>query len=765
MTRQNRIFARSILAVALAITASPSPASGADNGRSYGYLVRGGPPCAVWWAEGAYKVMKEDPLPPKEEGVVKIAAARNEYEPFLLVLRPDTRLDDVRVVTGPLTDQLGRSIAAPAVSIRHVEYVKVTTPTDELGKAGWWPDPLPPCEGPFTAAAGENHPLWITVHVPKDARPGLYKGEIVVSAGTWSCRVPVELRVRGFALPDKPSVRSSFGLPAADIKAYHNLETREELEKVVDLYYADMREHRLAPTAPFELYPMRVSTSGVFWKGGEFVTDGVHGGRRALKVVDDTVERNVAAEYDATVPVAGHTPLKLTFWARTKDPGRPYTVLCEFFTPGGAWIAGANLLKVYEGTVDWKQQALDFPALPDEADTLKLSLFPAFRDNTGTTKGTAWFDDLVLAAAPKGPEARIDNIPPGGDFEMPLGSMKVSVDFTEFDRGARRYLDEFGFNAYDLPLEGLGNGSFYSRVEGMFAGFRQGTAEYDALLSQYLRQVEDHLAGNGWLGKEYIYWFDEPDPKDYPFVREGMLNIRKNAPRLTRFITEHRPGPEIMDVSEIGCTIFDRVDPKAVAALGPKGREFWSYLCTGPKSPWVTLFIDHPAVNLRMWLWMTYQWGLKGILVWRANYWTSPTLFPPGLLQNPWQDPMSYTVGYGVPYGQVSHWGNGDGRFLYPPNRDPGKDKTKYLCGPIDSVRWEILREGIEDYEYFVMLDRLVKEARAKGRDAKLVAEAAGLLDIPPAIFKSGQDYTKDPLNLLRYRDKIAAMIEKLGAR
>jgi hypothetical protein len=731
----------------------------------YGYLVQSTTPCAVWWAEGAYKVMRADPLPAKTQGVVRIAAAANEYEPFLLVLRPNARLDDVRVAAGPLMDEKGRSIGAEAVSVRHVEYVKVTTPTDDLGKAGWWPDPLPPYDGPFTAAAGENHPLWITVHVPKDAAPRLYKGEVTVSAGAWSCRVPVELRVWGFALPDKPSVRSSFGLPTGDIKAYHNLETREELEKVVDLYYADMREHRLAPTAPFELYPMSVTTSGVFWKGGEFVTDGPHGGRRALKVVDDTVEQNVAAEYDAPVPVAGRAPLKLTFWARTKEPGQPYTVLCEFFTPGGAWIAGANLLKVYEGAVAWKQESLEVPALPDEAAALRLSLFPAFRDNTGTTKGTAWFDDIALAAAPRGAEARIENLLPGGDFEMPVESMKVAVDFTEFDRGARRYLDEFGFNAYDLPLQGLGNGSFFSRFEGMFAGFRQGTTEYDALLSQYLRQVEDHLAKNGWLGREYIYWFDEPDPKDYPFVREGMLNIRKNAPRLTRFITEHRPGPEIMDVSEIGCTIFDRVDPKAVAELAPKGREFWSYLCTGPKSPWITLFIDHPAVNLRMWLWMSYKWGLKGILVWRADYWSSPTLFPPGVLQNPWQDPMSYTVGYGVPYGQVSHWGNGDGRFLYPPNRDPGKDKTKYLCGPVDSVRWEILREGIEDYEYFVLLERAVREARAKGKGGKLVDEAARLLNFQPALFTSGKEYTKDPLDLLRYRTNVAVMIEKLGAR
>ena len=731
----------------------------------YGYLVRSGPPCAVWWAEGAYKVMKTDPVPAAKGPVVRLSAAGNEYEPFLLVLRPEKQLDNVRVAAGPLRSEQGAEIRAAAISVARVEYVKITTPTDERGAAGWWPDPLPLYDGPFTACAGENHPLWITVRVPKGAAAGLYKGDVRLSAESWSCAVPVEICVRNFSLPDKSSVRSSFGIVTSDIMAYHNLETKEELEKVTDLYYANMREHRLAPTSPFDLYTMKIAVSGVYWKGGEFVTEGAHGGRRALKIVDDDTTQNVSAAYDAPIAVNGRRPVRLSFWARTGAKDQPYTVLLEAFDAGGRWIAGANLLNVFNGASEWKHEVIEIPSLPDDIQSLRLTLFATFRDNTGKATGTAWFDDIALESAPRGPEARLDNLLPGGDFEMPVDGMKVAVDYSEFDRGARRYLDEFGFNAYDLHLQGLGTGSFYSLESGVFAGFRQGTPEYDALLSQYLRQVEDHLGRNGWLGREYIYWFDEPGEKDYPFVREGMLNIRKNAPRLTRFITEHEPGPAIMDVSEIGCTIFHRVDPKAVADLVTKGREFWSYLCTGPKSPWVTLFIDHPAVNLRMWLWMSYAWKLSGILVWRANYWNSSTLFPPDTLQNPWADPMSYTVGYGVPFGQVRHWGNGDGRFLYPPNRNPGKDKTKYLCGPVNSVRWEILREGIEDYEYFVMLDRLVKEARTKGKDAKLVAEAAGLLNIPSTVFKSGQDYTKDPLDLLRYRDKVAAMIEKLAAR
>ena len=765
MRQRRRSLAAVILVAGIVGSIHVAPALLSADPPGYGYLVQGGPPCAVWWAEGAYKVMRDDQVPAAVQGIVRIAAARNEYEPFLIVLRPATRLEGVRVAASPLTNEKGGTIGPDAITVRHVGYVEVTSPTDGLGRPGFWPDPLPPYEGPFTAYAGENHPLWITARVPIDAGPGIYRGELGLSAGGWSCRVPVELRVRDFTLPERPSVRSSFGLPTGDIKAYHNLETREELEKVVDLYYQDLRDHRVAPTSPFELYPMKVATSGVYWKGGEFVAEGVHGGLRAYQVTDDTVTENVAAEYDAPVPVAGLAPLELTVWARTAEAGQKYTVLCEFFTPEGAWIAGANRAQICEGSTSWKQESLEIPRLPGDPARLQLSLFPAFRDGTGTTKGTAWFDDIALRTAAKTAGPASGNLLTGGDFEMPLEGMTITVDFSEFDRGGRRALDELGFNAYDLHLEGLGTGSFYSSQEGTFCGFRQGTPEYDRLISRYLKIVEDHLAAKGWLGREYIYWFDEPDPKDYPFVREGMLNIRRNAPRLTRFITEHRPGPEIMDVSEIGCTIFDRVDPQAVAELAPKGREFWSYLCTGPKSPWVTLFIDHPAVNMRMWLWMTYKWGLKGVLVWRADYWNSPTLFPPGVLQDPWQDPMSYTVGYGVPFGQVNHWGNGDGRFLYPPNRDPGKDKTKYLCGPVDSVRWEILREGIEDYEYFVLLAKAVKDAKGNAKLRAAAASAAKLLDFPASIFTTGKDYAKDPLILLAHRARIAEAIEKLAAR
>jgi hypothetical protein len=746
-------LARSLLAFLLVALGSAFPL----RSESRGGLIKDAPLFTLWWETGTAKILKSDPVPLRKSGGVTIEAARNEYEPFQIVLHPKKAASGVRVEVSPLRQTSGAEVAVSNISIARVAYVTITRPTDEFGAAGDWPDPLPPLDGPFSAPAGVNSPLWITVFIPKDAAAGDYTGTVSLESEEWSAAVPVRLHVWNFTLPETPSIRSAFGLVPEDIKAYHNLTSREELEKVYDLYMENFRTHRVAPISPFRLYPLDIKISGIPWEGGEFVSDPVHGGRRALKIEDASPSEAVESRTASPVPLRAGVPHRLRWWARTDGEGQEYTVFLQAFDKEGEPLHRLNWVEVVKGSPSWHEEKHDLPAYPPEAASAVLHLFPVFRDATGSFTGTACFDDISLTAGDGGP-----NLIPGGDFEMDTEGISVETDFRQFDRAAHRYLDGFGFRAFDLPLKGLGTGSFYSHRAGILGGFRQGTPEYDRLLGQHLGQVERHLEENGWLGKEYIYWFDEPDEKDYAFVREGMRNIRKNAPRLTRFITEHKPGPDIMDVSEISCTIFNRVDPAVVARLRPEGREFWSYLCTGPKGPWVTLFIDHPAVNLRIWLWMSYRFGLKGILVWRANYWSSPTVFPDGVLQNPWQDPMSYTVGYGVPYGQVNPWGNGDGRFLYPPNRDPGRDRTKYLTGPVNSIRWEILREGIEDYEYFTLLERAVRAAKAR---AAAEAEPAGaLLSFPGTLFKSGREYTKDPAVLLAYRATIARAIEKLAA-
>jgi len=338
-------------------------------------------------------------------------------------------------------------------------------------------------------------------------------------------------------------------------------------------------------------------------------------------------------------------------------------------------------------------------------------------------------------------------------------SDQVRLDFEAFDKAAQHYLDELGFTTFMLPIQGMPGGTFYGRHPGSFGGHLQGTPEYERLMGQYLKGLQDHLEQKGWLSKAYVYWFDEPEPKDYPFVREGMDILRRHAPKLAKMLTE-QPEPELEDVVDIWCPVLDMFRPDACQRQKSLGKKIWWYVCTGPKGPYTTLFIDHPAVNMRMWVWLAYKYGVDGLLVWTTNWWTSDTAFPPPAVQDPWSDPMSYVSGYGTPRGTKAHWGNGDGRFLYPPKGHT--DGRKRITGPVSSFRWEMLREGLEDADVFFLLREAIAKAEAAGAPSDLLQQARALTSIPPQIAKGLTDFTRDPQPMYRHRRAAALMVERL---
>lgn len=345
-------------------------------------------------------------------------------------------------------------------------------------------------------------------------------------------------------------------------------------------------------------------------------------------------------------------------------------------------------------------------------------------------------------------------------FEGEGTNKHARVDFTEFDVWASRWLGDGGFNTFQLPLRGMGGGTFHERHLGELEGFQEGTPEHARLFKDYLGQVERHLREKGWLDKAFTYWFDEPDPKDYDFVVAGQQRIQAAAPGLKRMLTE-QPEPALLGNVDIWCGLTPEWTPGKVRARRAAGEEVWWYICTGPKAPYVTEFIDHPGTELRLWPWQSWQYGVTGILIWATVYWTSPVAYPDAL-QNPWDDPMSWVSGYGTPKGTRSPWGNGDGRFLYPPRRDPNTATDPSLDAPINSIRWENLRDGMEDYEYFWLLDQEVKRLSAAGREPALVAEAKALLVVPEKVSKDLTHFTTDPRPLLEHRDQVARMIERL---
>ena len=163
--------------------------------------------------------------------------ARGEQESAQIVLRSTVDLEGVRAAVSPLVGPRGARLEGECLSLRRVGYLD--------GR----PDVLAPLR-PLALQAGKAQPLWLTVTVPRQARPGRYQGEITVSVpghGT-AARVPVSLTVWRFTLPERPSLPAVFGI--ADpmfVQRYGLKEGTPEWQQALHAWYQLLIRYRLSP--------------------------------------------------------------------------------------------------------------------------------------------------------------------------------------------------------------------------------------------------------------------------------------------------------------------------------------------------------------------------------------------------------------------------------------------------------------------------------------------------------------------------------------
>ncbi len=345
--------------------------------------------------------------------------------------------------------------------------------------------------------------------------------------------------------------------------------------------------------------------------------------------------------------------------------------------------------------------------------------------------------------------------PAGHDGNAPLWSYTLEAeegkedeavftfDWAEWDAAISNALERYHFNTFVFSIPGFTKRDFRASTPHEFHGRKDGTPAYEALAAKYLGAIEAHLRERGWLDTAGIYWFDEPTEKDYPFIRRGLRALRKYAPAIRCRITEE-PQEGLADVVNLWCPTSMNLHSPYEAACRARGDEFWWYICMYPKAPYATEFIDHPGTDLRVWLWQTWKEGISGILIWETVYWTSRAVYP-NARQNPYEDPASWAD------SMRYNWGNGDGRFLYPPRScfDGAADGAPVIEPPNGSMRLEILRDGIEDYEYFAILSRL--------------DPSNPLLQVPPEVTTALDRFTTRPGPIKAHRRKLAREIARLS--
>jgi hypothetical protein len=711
----------------------------------------------VWEAPAEHKVRRETPLPADapDAQTLHLELAAGESEAVQLVLWPEQDNALLSLRLAPLSCEGGGAIASEHLRVRKVDYVEVVQPSDHASFLGWLPDPLPELALPLALPAGRAAPLWLNVSLPPGQRAGVCAGTITLEfADDGMVSIPVEVRVFGFDLPREHHLQTAYGLWLHDLDRYHHLNGNPELRRqVFRLYLEELAAHRISVYDPMGDDGIGVSFPDFDWGAGRIVADPEEPGNQALEVDDDRTDANVAAAAQSLLPIDSAARHRLRWRART-DSSRSYLVAATQHRADGSWISGRNLDFTRSGDGTWlSEDVLIEPAsLDPQAVFLRLHLYACPWTAGGEQTGTTWFDDVFFAV-----EGQAENRLANGDFETLPQDGRVAADFSRADPALAFALDELGMDSFRLPLPYFAWGDWTGHHTPELLGLAWGTPEYEALYQRVIGAMTAHLEERGWLAKAYAYWYDEPQEADYPLVIEGMELIRRGEPRLRRLLTEQFE-PALAGAVDIWSPLLDYFSTSWSQARQALGEEVWWYVCTWPPAPYPGNFIDHEGIEHRIRYWMAWQYGVQGDLYWSVNYWTCDGAFPPDAPQDPWTDPMAYNFYQ----GQVGTWGNGDGRLLYPP-RAFADGRTR-IEGPVPSLRLELIRDGIEDFEYFWLLRDTAERVEQRGLAPERVAEARRLLDVPASLVASTSQYGADPDGLHAHRRAVAEMIEELLA-
>ncbi len=194
---------------------------------------------------------------------------------------------------------------------------------------------------------------------------------------------------------------------------------------------------------------------------------------------------------------------------------------------------------------------------------------------------------------------------------------------------------------------------------------------YHNFLAQFLPEFKRFLDAEGLMDVSFFHLSDEPHGE------EALQNYR--AAR--QMLRELAPWMKVMDaLSDITFAREGLTDiPIPLIARAPEflqeGYPAWVYHWGGPKGRYAQRLLDTPLAKTRMFGWLFYRTRARGFLQWGYNYWYKSQT-------RELIDPFQITDALRWP-----DWSFGDPFVVYP-----GPD------GPVDSLRWEIFAESLQDY-------------------------------------------------------------------
>ncbi len=334
---------------------------------------------------------------------------------------------------------------------------------------------------------------------------------------------------------------------------------------------------------------------------------------------------------------------------------------------------------------------------------------------------------------------------------MPTISSPGELDFGRYYHGLgtalenlEYYFEDRGVRAYQLPL--------WSTWP-----FGDPLGEDRKALFEYVMAYLRFFHERGWDEYLYAYVLDEPgSAEEYALAREWgefFDEVETSTGLTIPFLLTEQPVPEdpawgdligYVDIWVPCCnTIWEDEEfwgTHVVSERMAAGDEVWWYTAMAQfGDAWLELhgwpdtvadgehppvwLLDYSPMDYRIAGWLAALYGLGGVMYWETLYWHETP--------DPWLDPGTF-----IYWGEVY---NGDGMLIYP-----GRADEIGFDGPVASMRLKWIREGMEDYEYLALLERLYPD------------DLDGLLH---RVIRNEADWEADPTVVYDTRANVAGRI------
>ncbi|MDA2931396.1 DUF4091 domain-containing protein [Acidobacteria bacterium AH-259-O06] len=205
----------------------------------------------------------------------------------------------------------------------------------------------------------------------------------------------------------------------------------------------------------------------------------------------------------------------------------------------------------------------------------------------------------------------------------------------------------------------------------------------EAYLNSFLPTLYDHLKKKGWLDIYLQHVLDEPHEHEIPIYERYAGITRTHLPGVPTIDAVHLEEDTgfLKKFCNVWVPVLGSFDKKLdyLNRHLEEGGDVWYYTCIQPQGRYLNRFIDYSLLKVRLLHWLNHRHNLRGFLHYGGNWWSDEPFTNVQPIINDGRTLLPA----------------GDSAIVYP---DPENNSV------LSSVRLEVMREGIEDYELLAAL-------------------------------------------------------------